>query len=155
VTHKTPPPPVHISVMRSCLIKMVTKCWLFRTYRYRLLETLLCGNCADSWVIFKMLCRHSRTVKERKNWIWFHSIVQCIHCLSQHVPFRYIFMEPVTVCFQRLLRALSLGLKRPGREADHSTPSSTELYLHSPNTSSWCCLQLSTETTLPLTVNVC
>jgi hypothetical protein len=36
-------------------------------------------------------------------------------------------------------RALSLGVKRPGREADHSPPSSAkfkecmELYLHSPN----------------------
>jgi hypothetical protein len=35
------------------------------------------------------------------------------------------------------------GVKRPGREADHSPPSSTEvkecveLYLHSPNTPSW------------------
>jgi hypothetical protein len=39
--------------------------------------------------------------------------------------------------------ALSLGVKRPGREADHSPPSSTEvkewveLYIHSPNTPSW------------------
>jgi hypothetical protein len=39
--------------------------------------------------------------------------------------------------------ALSLGIKRPGREADHSSPSSAEvkewveLYLHSPNTPSW------------------
>jgi hypothetical protein len=39
--------------------------------------------------------------------------------------------------------ALSLGVKRPGREADHSPPSSTEvkerveLYLHSPGTHSW------------------
>jgi hypothetical protein len=39
--------------------------------------------------------------------------------------------------------ALSLGLKRPGRKADHSCPSSAEvkecveLYLHSPNTPSW------------------
>jgi hypothetical protein len=38
---------------------------------------------------------------------------------------------------------LSLGVERPEREADHSPPSSTEvqewveLYLHSPNTSSW------------------
>jgi hypothetical protein len=37
----------------------------------------------------------------------------------------------------------SLGVKRPGREAGHSSPSSAEfkecvdLYLHSPNTSSW------------------
>jgi hypothetical protein len=39
--------------------------------------------------------------------------------------------------------ALSLGVKRLGREADHSPPSSAEvkecveLYLHSPNTPSW------------------
>jgi hypothetical protein len=39
--------------------------------------------------------------------------------------------------------ALSLEAKRPGREADHSPPSSAEVkecaevYLHSPNTSSW------------------
>jgi len=38
---------------------------------------------------------------------------------------------------------LSLGVKRPGREADHSPPSSAEvkecveLYFHSPNTSAW------------------
>jgi hypothetical protein len=40
--------------------------------------------------------------------------------------------------------ALSLGLKRPGRVADHSSPSIAEvkelveLYLHSANTPSWC-----------------
>jgi hypothetical protein len=35
--------------------------------------------------------------------------------------------------------AISLGVKRPGREADHSPPSSAEveLYLHSPNTVYW------------------
>jgi hypothetical protein len=44
--------------------------------------------------------------------------------------------------------ALSLGAKRPGRETDHSPPSSAEvkewveLYLHSPNTPSWCGAQL-------------
>jgi hypothetical protein len=44
--------------------------------------------------------------------------------------------------------ALSLGVKRLGREADHSHPSSTEvkewveLYLHSPNTPSWSGAQL-------------
>jgi len=37
----------------------------------------------------------------------------------------------------------SLGVKRPGREFDHSPPSSADvkeclkLYLHPPNTSSW------------------
>jgi hypothetical protein len=44
--------------------------------------------------------------------------------------------------------ALSLGVKRPGREADRSPQSSAEvkewleLYLHSPNTPSWCGAQL-------------
>jgi hypothetical protein len=43
---------------------------------------------------------------------------------------------------------LSLEVKRPGREADHSHPSSAdvkecvELYLHSSNTPSWCGAQL-------------
>jgi hypothetical protein len=52
--------------------------------------------------------------------------------------------------------ALYLGVKQPGCEADHSPPSSAEdkeyveLYLHSPNTPSWCGAQLkkSTGTTL-------
>jgi hypothetical protein len=50
--------------------------------------------------------------------------------------------------------ALSLGVKRPRREADHSPPSSAEvkecveLYLHSPDTPSWGCAQLITGTTL-------
>jgi hypothetical protein len=44
---------------------------------------------------------------------------------------------------QRVPEALSLRIKRLGREADHSPPSSAEvrecvmLYLHSPITSSW------------------
>jgi hypothetical protein len=55
---------------------------------------------------------------------------------------------------------LSLAVKRPGREADHSPPTSAEvkecveLYFHSPNTSSWRGTQLkkSTWTPLPLLV---
>jgi len=41
--------------------------------------------------------------------------------------------------------------KRPGREADHSPPSSDEvkgrmeLYLHSPSTPSWCGSQLKAQ----------
>jgi hypothetical protein len=53
--------------------------------------------------------------------------------------------------------AFSLGVKRPGREGDHSAASSAEvkecveLYLDSPNTPSWRGAQLkSTGTTLPL-----
>jgi hypothetical protein len=50
--------------------------------------------------------------------------------------------EIVNHTIQWVPEALSLGVKRPEREADHS-PSSTEvkecveLYLHSPNTTSW------------------
>jgi len=45
---------------------------------------------------------------------------------------------------QWIPRALSLGINGQGREADHSPPStaevkeSVELYLHSPNTPSYC-----------------
>jgi hypothetical protein len=55
--------------------------------------------------------------------------------------------------------AFSMRVKRPGREADHSPPSSAkakermELYLQSPNTPSWRGVQLkkkSTGTILPL-----
>jgi hypothetical protein len=51
---------------------------------------------------------------------------------------------------------LSLGVERPGREADHSPPSSAEvkecveLYLYSRNMSSWRGAWLSTGTTLLL-----
>jgi hypothetical protein len=47
------------------------------------------------------------------------------------------------ISFQWVPGALSLGVKRPGREADHSPPSSAdvkewvELYLHSSKTPSW------------------
>jgi hypothetical protein len=51
---------------------------------------------------------------------------------------------------------LSLGVERPTREAEHSPPPNAEvnecveLYIHSPNMSSWCSTQLSTGPTLPL-----
>jgi hypothetical protein len=47
-------------------------------------------------------------------------------------------LGPTQPPIQWVPRALSLGVKRPGREADHSPPSSAdvqecaELYLHSP-----------------------
>jgi hypothetical protein len=52
--------------------------------------------------------------------------------------------------------AFSLGVNRPGREADHLPPSSaevkecTELYLFV----AWCSLKKSTGTTLPFTLKV-
>jgi hypothetical protein len=52
-------------------------------------------------------------------------------------------LGPTQPPIQLVPGALSLGVKRPGREADHSPPSSAkvkewvELYLHSPHTPSW------------------
>jgi hypothetical protein len=57
-------------------------------------------------------------------------------------------LGPTQPPIQRVPGALSLGVKRPGSEADHSPPSSAEvkecveLYLHSPSTPSWCGAQL-------------
>jgi hypothetical protein len=54
--------------------------------------------------------------------------------------------------------ALSLGVKRPRREADHSPPSSAEvkewvgLYLHSPSTPSWRGAQLKHRDNFTFTV---
>jgi hypothetical protein len=52
-------------------------------------------------------------------------------------------LGPTQPPVQRVLGALSLGIKRQVGEADHSSPSSAEvkecmeLYLHSPNKPSW------------------
>jgi hypothetical protein len=63
-------------------------------------------------------------------------------------------LEPTQPPIQWVQGALSLGVKRPGREADHTPPSSAEvkecveLYFYSPNTSLWRGAQLkSTGTT--------
>jgi hypothetical protein len=52
-------------------------------------------------------------------------------------------LGPIQPPIQSVTGALSLGVKRPGREADHSPSSSAEvkewveLYIHFPNTPSW------------------
>jgi len=51
------------------------------------------------------------------------------------------------------------GVKRPGREADHSLPSSAEIKMrgaitHSPNTPSWRGDQLNTGTNLHLSLTL-
>jgi hypothetical protein len=57
-------------------------------------------------------------------------------------------LGPTQPPIQRLPGALCLGVKRPGREADHSPPSTTEvkawmeLYVHSLSTPSWSGAQL-------------
>jgi hypothetical protein len=56
--------------------------------------------------------------------------------------------------------ALSLGVKRPGREADHSPPSSAEVkvcvepYLHSPNTPPWRGAQLKSRDNFTFTFTI-
>jgi hypothetical protein len=65
-------------------------------------------------------------------------------------------LRPTQPPIQWVSGALSLGVKRPGSEADYSPPSSTEVkewmerYLHSPNTPSWCGAQLKKSTGTPL-----
>jgi hypothetical protein len=67
-------------------------------------------------------------------------------------------LRPTQPPIQWVPATLSLGVKRPGREAEYSPPSSAEvkecleLYLHSPNTLSWRRAQFKnrTGTTLPL-----
>jgi hypothetical protein len=66
-------------------------------------------------------------------------------------------LVPAQPPMEWVLGALSLGLKRPGREADYSPPSSAEVknawsYTSTPNTSSWRGAYLSTGTNLPLPI---
>jgi hypothetical protein len=68
-------------------------------------------------------------------------------------------LRPTQPPIQWVPAVLSMEIKRPGREADHSPPSSAEvkewveLYLHSPNTPSWRGAQLKHRDnfTLPFT----
>jgi len=82
-------------------------------------------------------------LREASNIVWHEiwgfrgreTLVSYHHTLRRHSPEE---LEP------SLLSNGYQGLKRPGREADHSPPSSAkvELYLHSPNTPPWCGAQL-------------
>jgi hypothetical protein len=74
-------------------------------------------------------------------------------CLRHRV---HTALGPTQPPIKLVPEVLSLAVKRPGREPDHSPPSSTEvkecveLYLHSPSTPSWRGAQLeNTEKTLP------
>jgi hypothetical protein len=67
-------------------------------------------------------------------------------------------LRPNRPPIQRLLGALTPVVNRPGREADHSPPSSAEcveLYLHSPSTPTWRGAYLSIATTVPLNFYLC
>jgi hypothetical protein len=69
-------------------------------------------------------------------------------------------LEPTQPPIRWMPGALSLGVKWPGREADHSPPSSAEvkelveLYLHSLNTPSWRGAQLNHRDNFNLTFNL-
>jgi hypothetical protein len=63
--------------------------------------------------------------------------------LDMNIDRRETLKCRVFILIQWVTGSLSLGVKRPVREADHSPPYSAEvkewveLYLHSPNTPSW------------------
>jgi hypothetical protein len=62
--------------------------------------------------------------------------------LSKHTPAKYLQTGHDQPPIQWVPGALSSGVKRPGREADHSPPSSDEVknawgYTSTPNISSW------------------
>jgi hypothetical protein len=67
-------------------------------------------------------------------------------------------LGPTQPAIQWVPGVLSLGVKRPWREADHSSPPSAEvkewveLYLHSPNTHSWLGAQLKHRHNLTFTL---
>jgi hypothetical protein len=69
-------------------------------------------------------------------------------------------LGPTQPPIQLVPGVLFLEVKRQGREADHSPPSSAEvkesveLYLHSPNTPSWRGTQLKHRENLPLPLYV-
>jgi hypothetical protein len=70
-------------------------------------------------------------------------------------------MEPTQPAIQWVPGALSMGIQRPDREADHSPPSSAEvkewveLYLDSPNTPSWRGAQLKHRDNFTFTLRGC
>jgi hypothetical protein len=72
-------------------------------------------------------------------------------------------LEPTQPPIHWVQGALSLGIKRLGREADHSLPSSAEvkecveIYFHFPNTPSWRGAQLKEKhrTNLPSPLMLC
>jgi hypothetical protein len=69
-------------------------------------------------------------------------VVLC-HKEFQQYSCLLMYLGPTQPPVQWVPGALSLGIKRQGREADHSPTSSAEvkecveLYIHSPSTSSW------------------
>jgi len=75
----------------------------------------------------------------------------------------YRVLGPTQPPIQWIPRTLSLEVRRPGHEADHTPTSSAEvkecveLYLLSPNTPSWrgAHLKRSTGTTLPFIARLC
>jgi len=66
-----------------------------------------------------------------------------------------MFQTPTQPSIQWVPEVLTTGVKRPGREADHSLPPSAEVknawkFTSTPHTCSWRGASLRTRTTLPL-----
>jgi hypothetical protein len=99
-----------------------------------------------SSTIIKNLISTCQYCSQRPTYILKYSLINCY--MYRHHSSRWLNMCCITEINHayspiRVLEALSLGVKQPGCEADHSPPSSAEvkerieLPLHSPNTPSW------------------
>jgi hypothetical protein len=126
--------------------------WLaysFLIFRGHLGQRCPLGWCCTFWNFAVILQYSSAFISGKQFEVCVYALTIFQFCLLPH-------LLPFTACFtlSRILWeltakwALSLRVKRPGREADHSPPSSAEvkervkLHLYSPNTPSWCGAQL-------------
>jgi hypothetical protein len=87
-----------------------------------------------------------------------NALFKCRFALAfhHHVTASKTALRPTQPPIQWVPGALSMGVKWPGRESDHSPPSSAkvkgcvQLYLHSPDTPSWRRAQLKRRDNLTL-----
>jgi hypothetical protein len=90
-----------------------------------------------------------------------YSYINCEYLIFLFTTASKMALGPTLPPIQWVPGALSLGIKRPGREADHSPQSSTEvkewveLHLHSPNTPSWRGAQLKHRDNFTFTFCLC
>jgi hypothetical protein len=126
----------------SCAVKLVSKMVHFARYAdigvliilierwFHVEQTLLtCITFSTNSVFSKIFSVYTEPAVHREFWALLNTLP---YIVSRPVQ------GPTQPPIQWVPRALSLGLKRPEREADHSPPSSAEvkecveLYLHSP-----------------------
>jgi hypothetical protein len=136
-------------------------CWYFPTLMHGYVWIAFCNglcaniSCACVIILLRRSCDRRNSYELDRNKL--EVDMECSHVfftfsgikmgtrfpLSSQVSYSKSYEEFVWHLKCRVLGALSLGIKRPGREDDHSPPSSAEvrecaeLHLHSPNRFSW------------------